>query len=79
MSKTGIQTRNETKLHSCFSKAKVQMPPMNDLDFRKIVLKENLTDDDGCAHQEGTTGTHSRDTDLRVGRLGGTQEALSGE
>jgi hypothetical protein len=41
---------------------------MNNLDFRKIVLKENLTDDDGCAHQEGTAGTDLRNTDLRVRR-----------
>jgi hypothetical protein len=54
---------------------------MNSLDLRKAVLKENLTEDDGCAHHEGTAGTDSRDSDLRVRRRGGggTQEALSGE
>jgi hypothetical protein len=68
-----------------FSKAKVQMPPMDNLDFRKIVLKENLTEDDGCAHQEDTAGTDSRgmlsmrDTDLGFDGRGGTEEALSGE
>jgi hypothetical protein len=41
---------------------------MNTLDFRKIVLKENQAENDGCAHLEGTEGTDSRDTDLRVPR-----------
>jgi hypothetical protein len=52
---------------------------MNNLDFRKIVLKGNLTEDDGCAHQEYTQELfYETRTSGFKGRVG-TQEALSGE